>query len=395
MILDGIRVADFTWGLSGPATTQMLGDLGADVIKIEGPFGDDQRGDRGASKAGATPAGFVAYNRNKRSITLDLKTEAGRVAAQRIAANSDILIQNFRTGVMARFGLDYETLSTVNGSLIYCSISGYGSQGPLSHKAANDIAVQARSGMMSITGYPGQEPVRAHGYPADLTTSIYTALGALAALHYRDVTGLGQHVEVSMVGSVMSLLGRVYGEYLVDGYVPPPLGSGSDMGTPNGAFPTKDGWITMSAVPDNRWQRACQALGLTHLLSDPRFGNRADRRAHRTELIALISEATAKLTKREAETALEEYGVSCSPVYTIPEAAADPSLRRYFVDVPVSGQGTAANVRFPVDFSKAPASITHPVPRIGEHGAQILREYGFTEAEIAETLGTTTGTTTD
>jgi crotonobetainyl-CoA:carnitine CoA-transferase CaiB-like acyl-CoA transferase len=387
-ILSDVRVVDFTRGLAGPFATQILGDLGADVVKIERPQGGDaQRLDRGASKLGQTPAGYLAYNRNKRSIALDLKTELEAKAALKLAATADVVVHNFRTGVMERLGLDYPTVAAVNPNVIYCAISGFGPEGAMAQKAANDIVVQGWAGMTSLMGLPGQPPVRAHGYPADITTGIYASVGILAALKYRQDTGKGQLVEVTMMGTVLSLLGRVYSEYFADGYVPQPLGSGSDMGAPNGALPTKDGWITISAHGDRHWAATCRALGLEALIEDERFRTREGRRARADEVVAALSAVTTQMTRDEAEAALEREKVSCGQVRTVDEIAGDPRFSDHFIDIPVHGEKDAVTVGSPLRFSATPTTVRRGVSGLGEHGEEILREAGYSESEIDAVIG--------
>jgi len=373
-VLTGIRVLDITRGLSGPYATQVLGDLGAEIIKIEMPEGDEQRVDRGGSRPGETPAGFVAYNRNKRSIALDLKDPADHDVAWALAMKADLIVQNFRTGVMKRLGLDYETVSAQNPSVVYCSVSGFGSTGPLRHRAANDIVIQAMSGLMSMTGYPGMEPVRAGGYPADLSTGVWSALGMLAALYHRRNTGEGQHLEVAMMDSVLASLGRIYGGYLDNGTVPKPLGSGTDMGVPNGAFPTTDGWVTLAALNDSRFARACTGLGVPELITDPRFATREDRRQNAEAIIEAFSKQTRTMTRADAISRLEENGVSCAEVRTVPEVAADPAFDYAFLEIPVDGGRIARTIGSPLRLSKTPVTLRSGIPALDEHGDEVRRE---------------------
>jgi crotonobetainyl-CoA:carnitine CoA-transferase CaiB-like acyl-CoA transferase len=241
--------------------------------------------------------------------------------------------------------------------------------------------------MTSLMGFPGQPPVRALGYPGDITTGIYAAVGILAALKYREDTGKGQLVEVTMMGTVLSLLGRVYSEYLADGYVPQPLGNGTDMGAPNGALPTKDGWITISAQGDRPWAATCRAFGLESLIDEERFRTREARRVPADEVMAALSAVTSQLTRAEAEAALEREKVSCGQVRTIDEIAADPRFSDHFIDVPVHGEKDAVTVGSPLRLSVTPTAVSRGVSGLGEHGAEVLREIGYSDSEIDAVLG--------
>jgi crotonobetainyl-CoA:carnitine CoA-transferase CaiB-like acyl-CoA transferase len=374
-ILEGVKVLDLTRVVSGPTATQILGDLGANVVKVEAPGkGDEQREDRGTSRPGSTPVAFVSLNRNKRSIVLDLKSSDGWRTAYRLARWADVVVQNFRPGVIERLHLDYAAVSRVNPRVIYLSISGFGTTGSKVDRAANDAVVQAASGLMSITGYPDLPPVRAAGYPADKTVGIYAAMGVLGALYHRERSGRGQLVEISMIEATMSLLGRQYGEYLRDGHEPVPLGSETTTGTPNGAFPCTDGWIVISASSDRMWPKCCHALGLDELVADPRYTTRATRFENRAEIVKSIGNVTSRMTRADAEAALMAHGISCAAVRTIPEVATDPEFRDALLTVPVDGEADCTTVRNPLRFSQTPIVLNRGVPMVNEHYKEVIAE---------------------
>jgi crotonobetainyl-CoA:carnitine CoA-transferase CaiB-like acyl-CoA transferase len=301
-VLSGIRVLDFSRVFAGPAATQMLGDLGADVIKVEEPGRGDEARYFGVTKEAleksqGVSASFVALNRNKRSITIDLASVAGRTAAVRMAKSCDVVVHNFRPGAMKRFGLGYDELRAINPKLIYCEFYSYGKEGPLSHIGANDLALQAHSGLMSLTGEPGRPPVRCGSSIVDLHASLALVSAILAALFHRERTGEGQVVESSLLRSSAHLVNYFYGEYWSQGIIREALGTANHLSVPNQVFPTADGSVVIIAPSDEMWQRCAAALD-SERLDLPRYRTILDRQRHRSELVARISAVTSRTSAR-------------------------------------------------------------------------------------------------
>lgn len=388
--LNGIRVVDFSRLFAGPFAAQLLAEMGADVIKVEHPkSGDVARAYGVGDGETAESSSFVALNRGKRSVALDLKTEGGRAAAVRLASTADVVIENFRPAVMGRLGLDYETLSRDNPGLVYCSISGFGSRGPLRDKAANDLIIQAYSGLLSVTGEPGGAPVRAGTAIADLSTGVFAALGIVSALHERGVSGQGQLVETTLLGSQMSMMNFVFADYWVNGIVAKPLGTANRLGLPNQAFPTSDGWVVIAATSDAMWRRCCAALGEPGLAEDERFNSLPQRYRNRDELVASVSALTARFDTKSCLGALTAHGVSSGPINDIREAAEDEHVAAMGIlsaAETINGQQTTV-VGNPILFSRSDGQVLAAPPRLGEHTAAVLLDAGYTQAEIDELLG--------
>lgn len=383
-VLTGIKVLDFTHIFSGPQATQILGDLGADVIKVERVDGGDPARRYGQNVGDAGIGGsFVALNRNKRSIALDLGTPEGMDVIHRLVDESDVLIQNFKTGQMDRWGLGYDEVHARNPRLVYCSISGFGSEGPMSTRAANDLVIQAYSGLLSFTGEPGGGPVRVGTAVADLTAGTNAALGIIAALFRRSQTGQGQEVRTSMLEGMVSMMNYFFVDYWQKGIVPQPLGTANRLGIPNQAFPTADGWIVISNANEPMWARCCAALGIPEAASDPRFDSLAHRYANTEALVAMVAEATRELTTAEALRRLGEASVSCGPINDLPAVAADEQLAALdaFFDVPAGGRDERV-VASAFSLSESPLIARRGVPEAGEHTAEILAELGYTADEI-------------
>ncbi|MGP3536061.1 CaiB/BaiF CoA transferase family protein [Microbacterium sp. RD1] len=386
-VLDGIKVVDFTHIFSGPHATQILGDLGADVVKVERVGGGDpaRRYGQGVGDDGMG-ASFIALNRNKRSIQLDLGSEEGREIAHTLVREADVLVQNFKTGQMARWGLDYESVHAMNPRLVYASISGFGGEGPLAERAANDLVIQAYSGLLSFTGEPGGGPVRVGTAVADLTAGTNSALGILAALFARERSGQGQHVQTSMLEGMVSMLNYFFVEYWQKGTVPERLGTANRLGIPNQAFPTQDGWIVISNANEPMWQRCCTALDIPDVASDPRFSSLAHRYAHTVELVETVSAATRKLTTEEALRRLGEASVSSGPINDLPAVAGDEQLAALgmFFDVPVGPEGESRVVGSPFSLSDSPLVARRGVPELGADAKEVLSELGWDDASIEE-----------
>lgn len=374
--LAGVRVLDLSRVIAGPLAAQILGDCGADVFKVEAPGeGDPARGYHGDAGGDRQSRLFEQLNRNKRSIELDLKTPAGADVLWRLLAGVDVLVHNFRPGVMERLGFGYSQVSVVHPQLVYCAISGYGDTGPLRDRAANDVIIQGFSGVMSMTGPVGGPPVRCGPSVADLTAGTYAAIGILAALHQRTVTGKGQYVRTSLLEGQLSLVAPSLLEYHDSGNVPKPMGSGTRVGLPNEAFPTSDGHVLIAAVSERVWQRLCAALSAPELAEDPRFRTLADRRRHRPELFAAVADRTSRMTSERCLVVLGDAGVPCGPINTIDQVSREPQVAALDMFLPVPQEPDRPGVvRLPVRFSDSEPVVRSPAPRHGEHTAEILAE---------------------
>jgi crotonobetainyl-CoA:carnitine CoA-transferase CaiB-like acyl-CoA transferase len=366
-ILDGVTVLDFTRLLAGPFATQILGDLGADVIKIERPGGEQSRS-YGIRNPGELPAVFLAYNRNKQSLVIDMNDPEGRAEGVALAAKADVIVENYRAGVMDSWGLDFASVSAVNPRVVYCSIAGFGREGDFGQRAANDIIIQAYSGLLSITGFPGQPPVRSPAPVADIPAGMYAALAVIAALLNREKSGKGQHIEISMLETLLSIMGHFITDYLVTGREPQPLGSGASMGVPNQAFPTIDGWVVIATVDETMWKNCCEAIGQPTLADDPRFATLEQRYRYTTELSDCITEITSQWYTGDLVAALAAKGVSTAPVLTVPQVVRDHAVvaRDTLMDVPFGAQHITV-VRSPLRFSATPTVVRHGVPLLDSY----------------------------
>lgn len=382
-VLEGIRVVDLSRIFAGPDAAQMLGDLGADVVKIEERGGDGSRmlGVSDPANPGYS-ASYQSFNRNKRGMTLDLKTDEGRRVAACLLGKADVVINNFRKGTMERWGLDYDTLSAENPGLVYGELHAFGDKGPMAHQGANDLQLQAHSGLMSITGAQNGEPSRAGSAIIDLHASTALVAGILAALLQRVKTGKGQRVQTSLLHSSAHLMGYLYQEYWVTGYVHRAMGTAIHLSVPNQAFPTKDGHVIIIAPTDAMWERCVTALEAPHLL-DPPFGSAADRLANRDLLVEKLSHITSRLSSSRISELLSAAKVNVAIVHDIAEAADHEQLDA------VGGLFHAADetgprrfVAPPFTLSAAPARMMRPAPKLGEHNEEILSEAGYRADEI-------------
>ncbi|MEV0908987.1 CaiB/BaiF CoA transferase family protein [Streptomyces hokutonensis] len=368
--LTGLLVADFSRILAGPYATMLLADLGAEVIKVESPGGDDTRTWMPPVRDDISTY-YLAINRNKRSIALDLRKPEDLEAARELAARADVLIENFKPGGLKRFGLDHETVSAENPGVVYASISGFGS-GAGAGLPGYDLMVQAMSGLMSLTGDPDGSPYRAGISVFDVMTGLHTTIGILAALRHREATGQGQHIELNLLSSALSGLVNHTGAYAAAGVVPYRMGNAHPSLFPYEPLPTADGELIVIAGNDGQFRRLCEVLGVPELVDDPRFAHNQDRTAHREELRPLLVDRLLKRTKDEWFRELTAAGVPAAPINTIDGgvALADELGLRPLVE---AGEGEAAvpGIRNPITFSATPPRYDLPPPGLDEHGEEI------------------------
>jgi crotonobetainyl-CoA:carnitine CoA-transferase CaiB-like acyl-CoA transferase len=381
--LAGLRVLDLTQVMAGPYCAKLLADLGADVVKIEPPGGDMTRRMPGA--VGTDTPAYNAVNRGKRSVVLDLKSPAARDAVVRLATSADILIENSRPGAMAALGLDHATLSAANPRLIYASISGYGHTGPHRTKGGLDLIAQAVSGIMSVTGAPGGPPVKA-GIPlTDLGAALFAVVGILAALQYRHQSGVGQHVETSLVDAGVALSVWEATEYFAEGAVPAPLGSAHRMVAPYQAFRCPDGYITIGASTDRLFRRLCDVLGHPEWADDPDFADNRSRVRNRAALAERIEAVTAKRPRSHWLAAFDAQDIPCGPINDYAQVFADPHVvaREMVVDVEHPTLGPMRALGSPIKMTATPPDVRRTAPQLGEHTEEVLREAGFNAEDVA------------
>jgi len=382
--LTGIRVLDLTGALSGPYCTLILGDLGAEVIKIEPPEGDIFR-NIGPYYQGEWSGYFVAVNRNKRGIVLNLKTEDGREAFYDLVRVSDVVLDNYRPGVLERLRIDYPTLSAINPRIITCSITGFGSTGSYKHRAAFDLCVQAAGGILSITGQEDGELAKVGTPIGDLAAGQFAAIGILAAIAERGRSGRGQQVDVSMFDCQVSLLAYWVPWFYLSGVVPKPLGTGHLGITPHGAYRTKDGQIAMVIGSEKFWVQLCQVLGVPEMATDPRFENAKRRRENRHELKRIMEEILSTATTAEWMAKMEEAGIPAAPVNTLDKTFAEPTIseRNMVVAVRQPRAGEVHMAGNPVKMSRTPGEEFSPAPALGEHTVEVLTSVlGYPEDRV-------------
>jgi crotonobetainyl-CoA:carnitine CoA-transferase CaiB-like acyl-CoA transferase len=381
--LDGVRIVDFSRILAGPFATQILGDLGAEVVKIEAPGGDDSRG-YGTAGGGVRPV-FASFNRNKKSVVVDLKTEAGREIALRLLSSADVLVHNYRAGVAEKLGIGFEDLRQTFPRLVYCEITGFGSHGPLRDKAAVDLISQAYSGLLSFTGEPGRDPVRVPVSIGDLTAGLYAALGILAALLWRDRGGQGQKIETSLLEGLLSLISVNMTQALLTGVPPGPMGTQNGMGQPNQVFRVSDGLVAVAAANDRMWRRFCHAIDADELATDERFAVLAGRYANRAEMSEEVTLRIKGLTVADCVARCDREGVVCAPVLGLDQVAEEPQVKALGSIVKVRyGDHEVPVVGSPLHLSSTNPAVQAGPPGLGEHTAGILADLGYDPARVAE-----------
>jgi crotonobetainyl-CoA:carnitine CoA-transferase CaiB-like acyl-CoA transferase len=381
--LTGIRVLEVGNYMAGPFCGMQLADLGAEVIKIEPPQGGDQVRSSAPLIEGEGSA-FMRLNRNKLSIALDLKTAEGKDIFRKLVGTADVVVENLRPGTMRDLELDYESLRQLNPGLVYVAASGWGQDGPLRDRPGMDIMAQARSGLMSITGPPGGDPVKVGVPVCDLVCALYGALAAVAALHARNETGAGQFIDVSLLEAGVSFAIWEAGLFFGTGEIPKPSGSAHQNAAPYQAFRSADAWLTIGATTKFNWTAMCRALGLERLLEDDRYSDANLRHEHRNTLAASIEEVTTTRPAAHWLALLEEAGVPCAPIQHFGQVFTDPHLlaRGFFWDAPHAKAGTVRQLGSPMRFSRTPVRRGKAGPLLGEDSAAFLAELGYGQAEI-------------
>ena len=392
--LAGLRILDMTRILAGPTCTQLLGDLGCDVIKIERPGeGDDTRkwGPPFLPHADGSPSDTAAYylssNRNKRSVTIDIAKPEGQALVRRLAATADIAAENFKTGGLAKYGLDYFGLRAVKPDIIYCSVTGFGQTGPYAARAGYDYLAQGMGGIMSLTGEPDGRPMKVGTGIADVVCGLYAAVAVLAALHHRGRTGQGQYVDLALLDTQISWLVNEGLNYLTSGQVPKRQGNEHPNIVPYNTLPTADGYFILSVGNDGQFARFCAFAGVPELAEDPRFRTNKDRVTNREAIYALLPDITRRKTSREWLEGLAGLGVPAGAVNDLAEVFADPQVlargMRISVPYPDSPQGAVELIGNPIKFSETEVSYRRPPPTMGQHTEEVLDELGLDAAEQA------------
>ena len=385
MPLSGIRVVDLTRILAGPFCSMLLADMGAEVVKIETPGEGDPVRRQGAVRDGLSLY-FAAFNRNKRSLTLNLRHEEGRAVLARLIERSDVLVENFRPGVLAQIGLDAARLNALNPRLVTCNLTGFGNSGPYRDRPSFDFIAQAMSGLMSTTGLPDASPLRTGPPLADLVAGLYGALGICAALVRRDRTGMGETVGASLNNAMISMLGFLAANYFATGETPARTGNDHAIVAPYGMFRTLDGEIALAPSQEQSYQRLIDALGMAELRNHPEFASNDLRVANRAAINAAIE---ARLQTRDSAhwiAVLNAAGVPCDRVMSLPEVFADPQVveQQMALEVDHPGHGAVRMLGFPVKFAEAPCRIRRPAPDLGQDTDAVLGEFGYSSEQIAQ-----------
>lgn len=380
--LEGIKVIDLSRIIAGPFCTQYLADMGAEVIKIEERDAGDPLRRQGVIINGESWY-FVNLNRNKKSMTLNLRTDEGKEIFRKLAKTADVVVENFRPNVMERLGLDYERLKEINPRIIYCGITGFGKTGPYRDRPAFDFIAQGLSGFMSLNGFPDGEPVRTGIAISDTIAGIFAAAGILTAIIERERSGVGQEVQTSLVEGLIGMFTFAASNYLASGKIPQRCGNDHPIVYPYGSFRTKDGVINIAATTEVIYERLVRALGLDHMLEDPRFENNDKRMQHKKEIKELFEKVLTTNTTEYWIEYLNDKGVPAGPIYDLRQAFDDPQIKHQQMVLEVDQpSGKVKVVGFPVKLSRTPASIHLPSPALGQHTEEILSEIGYSKEEI-------------
>jgi formyl-CoA transferase len=374
--LNGIRVLDVSQVMAGPFACMLLADMGADVIKVEPPSGDQTRGAMGFKMKGPDSMGFLNMNRNKRSLTLDLKSEEGKKTFYELAKTADVIVENYRPGAVKRLGIDYESIKAVNSKIIYVSISGFGQSGPWAHRPGFDLMAQAMSGIMSVTGYKGEKPVKAGVPVADIGCALFAVYGLLSAYIGAQKTGVGQHIDASLFDSAMAFSIWDMSEYWGTGVPPAPLGTSNKMSAPYQAVKARDGYLVMGATNQKLWTKLCELLQRPDLIDHPEYGTIPLRLKNREALIEELEREFAKRDSAEWIDVMLEAGIPAGPILTYPEAfeGEHGAYRNMAMDIDHPIEGKVKNIGFPVKMLGTPQQVRRHPPLLGEHNDEILAE---------------------
>lgn len=380
--LENIKVLDLSRVLGGPYCTMILGDMGAEVIKVEAPGGSDETRKWGPPFENGVSAYYLCANRNKKSITVDLKSEEGIEAIKGLVRESDVVINNFKTGTMERFGLDYETLDAINPEIVYCSITGFGETGPYRDMPGYDFIIQAMSGLMSITGEQESGPQKVGVAITDILTGLYACIGIQGALMERTNSGKGQKLDLSLYDSAVSALVNVGSNYLMSGNVPQKLGNRHANIVPYQTFKTADGEMVIAVGNDNQFRSLCDILERPELMSDERFQTNPNRVANRDELVLLLQQVFSTKSTASWQEQCGQHNIPCGPIQNLEEVTKDPQLqsRDMFINCQHPNAGDVGMIGSPLHFSRTPTSLRYYPPNAGEHNDDILTQLGLTKS---------------
>ncbi len=389
MPLEGVTVLDCTQVMAGPFCTLLLADMGADVIKVERPDGGDDMRRMGPPFIKGRSGAFLAMNRNKRSLALNLRSEEGQEVFKGLVGGADVVVENFRPGTLERLCLGYRDLKEIKPSLVYCSISGFGQTGPYRQRGGFDLVAQGMSGLMSITGNPGGPPVKVGVPITDLTAGMYAAYGVLAAYIHRLRTGEGQQVDTSLMEAGVAYTFWESAVYFATGQIPGPLGSAHRLSAPYQALRTRDAYLNLGAATQPTWEAACRAIGREDLITDPRFVTSGDRKQREAELAALLEETFTQRSTADWLEVLEAAGVPSGPIYDMEQVYSDPQVlaREMMVELEDEDLGTLKNIGIPLKLSHTPARIRRRAPDLGEHTREVLLAAGYSDGDLERLNG--------